>query len=137
MDTSPTSVHASAAVGFSAHGKPCMITVANDGTDDVGASSAHQYTSSHQPSKAQLPNSQVYQLLIKRFQRPMKAPDSSAMMLTVRPMGPDNREVDKIESKLDQQLASLDVLDTCVAECRAAVKPRLKETVQVCFEHLL
>lgn len=134
VDTSPTATHAAAA-GMSAHGKACMVTPANDGADDMASSGTHNMNSMGmaQPSTAQLPSSLVYKRLIQRFQRPMKAPDESAAVLTVRPVCGEFKVVDKIESQLDQQLAALDVLDTCVAECRSAVKPRLKETVQACL----
>lgn len=116
-----------------------MITPANDGTDDVagGITQAHApnggAASTQLPGTAQLPNSLVYTRLIQRFQRPMKAPDESAAMLTVRPMCGDTKVVDRIESHLDQQLSSLEVIDACVKDCRSTVKPRLKETVQVCL----
>lgn len=136
VDTSPTAAHAAAAA-ISAHGKACVITPANDGADDMAPSGTHTVNSMGmaQPSTAQLPSSLVYKRLIQRFQRPMKAPDESSAVLTVRPMCAEIKVVDKIESQLDQQLAALDVLDTCVTECRAAVKPRLKETVQARFWH--
>lgn len=138
IETSPTAAHA-AAVGISAHGKPCMINPANEGTEDMGVGVAHPGShtgnnigmASQQPSASQLPSSLVYKRLIQRFQRPMKAPDESAAVLTVRPMCAESKVVDKIESLLDQQIASLGVLDNCVADCRAAMKPRLKESVQV------
>lgn len=136
--TSPTAAHA-AAFGVSAHGKACMITPANDGGEDMGGvggtPNAHGTNGAAgamvQSSMGQLPGSLVYKRLIQRFQRPMKAPDESSAVLTVRPMSADTKVVDRIESRLDQQLSSLHVLETCATECRAAVKPRLKETVQV------
>ena len=49
-------------------------------------------------------------------------------------LGPMNHEfgvIDKIESKVEQQMRAVSSIEACIAECAAMRKPRMQEAVMV------
>lgn len=61
----------------------------------------------------------------------MKVADERSAMLALRPMNHEWGVIDKIESRVEQQMRAVSSIDDCIKECNAMRKPRMQEGVVV------
>jgi hypothetical protein len=127
------------------HGRTCIISRNGSSSHPTVASTAANAPQNGHPGPpsqtqggaARLPVSLVYKRLIQRFQRPLKVADERAAMLALRPMNHEWGVVDKIESRVKQQMRAVASIESCIAECRRMHKPRMQEGVVVRMVELI